>query len=621
MAGCGGGGSEADTEHTSVGGTPGPVESPVKKITCTSSSTSLLPAASLVGDGTIGLLSGSRDGSDGRGSSRGSSVGGPASKRVPVREVPTGIHRRAAQLVERFRGTPAAPDWEAARLSDVAYPFYRPDLNGVAYYEIEVDPGGFVVLSTGPHDFPIAHWNYTGPSLGRRLEAAAEEANQTVGRRYKLDTLSYAVEDEAGETSVFLGQPVFEITGMRMEWLEEEPRVSATTVAPRQPVESDADVDEDLEYVVEDEGPEVEPVELEPWESWPALKAGYADSYAVVHAGLRRAAAPEWDVYERHEEQGIEIDSPTRLALLQPEADVVVRGPGEDFVRVTVVDRDGLSPVVEIVPVEPVDEPVGFTVILYYPEGEPEEVRFLLTGSEQRNGLLPTGAATLGAGVLGRQSGSGSGTTTYCEAGTSMDQRRYRSYSMGDCTVAPGAVAWALLYGWADHQACLDDPRWTNRWGLYRQSGGEHPSPDANAPDNQTPGIESVLDELHDLTGVCVDGEGSTNPVEMKGSVGKYIQNRSASAVDARLGSNPLIQIQDLAEIARGSICDAGTPAVVGANTGYALAWKYYETGVGTKFYVNAGGDGTADGWIPAGSTTYCGILCPTPRACSRLVS
>ena len=58
--------------------------------------------------------------------------------RVKRDEVPLEIRRRAARQLELIRGTPMAPGADAAQLGEEACPVYRPDVKGVAYWEIEI---------------------------------------------------------------------------------------------------------------------------------------------------------------------------------------------------------------------------------------------------------------------------------------------------------------------------------------------------------------------------------------------------------------------------------------------------------------------------------------------------
>src|SRR5947207_3114985 len=96
--------------------------------------------------------------------------------RVKRDEVPLEIRRRAARHLEAIRGTEMARGGANAQLGEEACPVYRPDVKGVAYWEVEIagvrsvsrhnrngGPGraksGFMILSAGPHDVPVPHWS------------------------------------------------------------------------------------------------------------------------------------------------------------------------------------------------------------------------------------------------------------------------------------------------------------------------------------------------------------------------------------------------------------------------------------------------------------------------------
>ena len=92
---------------------------------------------------------------------------------------------RAAQLLEDVRNEEnSAPGWARAQLSDEITPIYRPDLPELghkpAYYEIPVKPSGFIIVSTGDHDFPIPHWNFTGQSPVQYLTEKAEKSQNSI---------------------------------------------------------------------------------------------------------------------------------------------------------------------------------------------------------------------------------------------------------------------------------------------------------------------------------------------------------------------------------------------------------------------------------------------------------
>ena len=58
--------------------------------------------------------------------------------RVKLEQVPLEIRRRAARHLEAIRGTEMAKGGDSAQFGPEACPVYRPDVKGVAYWELEV---------------------------------------------------------------------------------------------------------------------------------------------------------------------------------------------------------------------------------------------------------------------------------------------------------------------------------------------------------------------------------------------------------------------------------------------------------------------------------------------------
>ncbi len=79
---------------------------------------------------------------------------------VPLAEVPLEFRRLAAQHLESLRDTEAMAGLRHARLGPVAVPVYRPDVQGVAYYEFHVvAPGGRVLWTRGFAAEAEARWS------------------------------------------------------------------------------------------------------------------------------------------------------------------------------------------------------------------------------------------------------------------------------------------------------------------------------------------------------------------------------------------------------------------------------------------------------------------------------
>ena len=535
---------------------------------------------------------------------------------IPLEDVPLPVHRRAAQLIERVRGTDTAPGWENARLSGVAYPLFRPDLDGIAFYEFDVEPAGFVVLATDEHDYPIPHWSYLGRSNARTLTDLAREASGTADRIYRLGPLSYAAEEREPEGDpervASIGPTLFRILNPDPTVLEQEPEPSSHFVAPEEPVADDAEFDDDTEFVTQRSGPEPRPIEIEPWESWAELKAGYARSYAVGLADLRRNARREWAFYRRRRETGILLDSPYELILLYPDASVELEANRDldGLVRTERVSRKGLPDVLRIEPLQEPAQELRFVVRIEYPNGRDEEVPFRLPGASQRIQLVTDG----GFGVSGARS---TAETLDCRANRADDQRLYEPISAGDddCQTAR-ATALALLVGWADHRACVKDATWRGRWALYREGGNGAPATDVGAPRTPTSGVDSTMTELHEMTGGC-----DPPALKFRSGMSKYFDRQETGAAFWDLGWTK-ISSKKLVATAKTVICDEGAPVVIKApavSNQWALAWKYSTQTGSPQFLVNQGSGshrGPA-GWIAA-DTEYCGILCPNCSDCEK---
>lgn len=97
-------------------------------------------------------------------------LGGGSESVVPGQGAPPVLPKALYAYAERhlriaFRQG-LASEWENARLERIR-PILRPDIEGAAYYEVQVVgandvPMGFIMLSTGRHDYPIVQWNTRG---------------------------------------------------------------------------------------------------------------------------------------------------------------------------------------------------------------------------------------------------------------------------------------------------------------------------------------------------------------------------------------------------------------------------------------------------------------------------
>lgn len=269
--------------------------------------------------------------------------------RVKIQEVPLSLRRRAANHLESIRGTPMAPGADAARLGDMACPVYRPDLQDIAYWEIEIkgirqtrargheghSSGlGFVLVSTGAHDVPIPHWSVEAEPPSYGLEGSVGKGK--LARMVKIDTLAYAAEDQAGNYLGHLGQFPPRIEGKTIS-AQGAPTMGDVLAAPGARSENDRTPGE-LKMVRNERASHG--VKLSAWKEWREAKAGFAETFRPHIDALRRRAQANWELEHLFEKYGEGIHEGQRLtvALLQPGTASLV-GEGQKFVKLTTLQR------------------------------------------------------------------------------------------------------------------------------------------------------------------------------------------------------------------------------------------------------------------------------------------
>ena len=558
--------------------------------------------------------------------------------------VPQSIYRRAAQHLEDMRGSPLAPGWAQAQLGQVRT-LFRPDVSGPAYYEFLVQtpigqgiqstsamtPAGFIILSAGEHDFPIAHWNFTGESPTQELERLAQASGKRAFKFFKLDALGYAAEDALGNQVATSGTPLLKVTGMATSWLTQPVTLTTSTWTPLQPAAEDGPGGQ-ITGALSTTGPFSSALQLNAWESWGALKQGYAASYSVLAESLRRQASEDWRVEALVQTNGVVLRKGEvyLMPLLEAGAVVSMTGDGLAHVLTEMVTRTGLLPALRFTALDSTPG-VGYplTVTLGYSAMPTETVRILIY--DQYTVLMPivmngsSGAAALNVPHTARpQAVQDWGAWNYFWAGSHGDQRLYSQISAhtgpnpSSCPSGCGGTAWAMLFGWADHQAALGNPAWAGRNGIYRVSGGY--GADADAPLYMDTGVQNMTWEIHNRIGTwCAFGSGPTFPWDMGGAAG-YLAGRSYTRLFTHYNVFGIHEDR-LREYARDSIIYRHTPAIIGTGwlnhypLAYGYAWRsrtvscaWYEFWCSTKteynrsFYVNQGWGGGGNGWIPAGT-------------------
>jgi hypothetical protein len=545
----------------------------------------------------------------------------------PLAQVPLDMYRRAAQLVEDMRGSEMALGWENAKLKDIVVPFYRPDIEGVAYYEFQVEPTGFIILSATDKDFPIPHWSYSDEPISSQLLREAQKQGKSVSKFYKLDSLSYAVEDSNGELAGSIGDMPSNIKGMDPTWLKiESARANEATMQVLEGVTDDniKDIQRDVNIA----GQEKSPVEFSGWSSWKDLKAGYIESYSVFLQAMSRDAAKDWDTEAKAKKsgEGLVPGDKYDLVLLYPDAKYEISGDGKEFASINLKDRNGLPSIIEIVASSaPPKGQAELDINLAYPsENLQEDLKFVILDPNKvsLNQTMPDLTTNASSDVVKIQSDWGPWHffwTGLRDDQTHNYQRLYSQFTIGSCSSGCGATAWAMLFGWADHQATIGNPIWQRHRGIYRQNGGY--ATDDDAPRNMDDGIRNIIREIRGYIGTaCVLGNAPTYPSNMF-DARHYLERRDGSGM--RYLWFP-VSLGSISTRAKESIVQRRAPVIIGTGflSHYPLAygyawqsrivgwWLWEHTEYNQWFYVNQGWGGSSNGWV-SDSTWFAGEILP----------
>lgn len=335
--------------------------------------------------------------------------------RIPLGSVPLGVRRRAAQRLETLRSSTLGSEAATVRLGAEACPIYRPDVEGIAYYEIELHAGslapvqlltpraealrlfdreeqissgaprppqigpglGFMIACVGAHDFPIPHWSLQGEPPSRILERLAGGQKGRIARVFKLDALSYVGEDDKGERVAALGDLPRVLAGLPHDLRRQRQGISSLTARPP----SDSTEEHPTgEHRVERTGPEPPKLENIEVRSWQELKARYADAFGPFLDDLRRRAGEAWQIDNLAAEfgEGIVVGETYTVALLDDRAKIDAHGEALGSVEIRVRQR-AQGAAVEIRAIQlPASPRADLDLTITYAGGERETLRFFV---------------------------------------------------------------------------------------------------------------------------------------------------------------------------------------------------------------------------------------------------
>lgn len=352
--------------------------------------------------------------------------------RIPITDVPLQVRRVAAQHLESLRGTEMMTGAEDAHLETYAVPIYRPDIDGIAYYEFTVVGGGqgrplltrgyipvseaaprktrrklsteeeatarstggrvigFIVASNGRHDFPVAHWSLDRlpPSqqiaTDPRTDCAPDEGRAAgAARLYRLDALAYAAENAGGELVGQSGQLPGLLSGLPHSLDRFAGQIEFASARPLSAGRDDSDA-QHARHEVERSAHEPPALKRSDEGGWKAFKERYADAFGPFLDHLRSRAARTWELDDliRKSGEGILAGTSHRVALLG-EAAVELEGEGARYV-VPTIDENPSGPPSLVLHVRPVSlqQEVDLDVVVRYRSGEHERLRFFVVSTD-----------------------------------------------------------------------------------------------------------------------------------------------------------------------------------------------------------------------------------------------
>lgn len=325
-----------------------------------------------------------------------------------VRDIPIAFRRRAAQHLESIRGMEMGYGSQTARFGERVTVFYRPDIQGPAYYEFEVvgtgrpsanqgrypqkpventQARGFIVLSANKHDFPITHWSLDRKPVSQYLLDQAADKGQEIAKFYKLDTLSYAAVDGAGALVSHDGQLPPLVDGLPKNLSDYADDISSANAGPSEIIPGDSDIDPD-KYTVTRKGEQSKhQIRFHAEGAWEGLISNYYSSFAPLLEDLERRASEAWKLEALITEfgQGIMAGESLRIALLGRTKSISLSGEGRSYLVMDEVSVSAQEPEALILNVPEkhhfdVETEVDLTIT--YETGEIEKLSFFLVSKD-----------------------------------------------------------------------------------------------------------------------------------------------------------------------------------------------------------------------------------------------
>lgn len=311
--------------------------------------------------------------------------------KIKQQKIPIQLRRIAAMHLESIRDTEMALNTQDLYLSDMVVPIYRPDLKEPAYFEFHIlqasrknvddredlteginkinlyselglreiygtrdsilslqpkytrqfEHGvqGFIIVSSGPHDFPITHWSLESAPPSVLLEQMAAEKSSELAKVYKIDALSYVGEDERGREVASLGQKPMLIQGLEGDLSEHAGRISSFEME-RKAVRSQNDSIKVRQGRGIQRGPKPKDYQFVSAD-WERVKKNFEESFKPFMQQLEISASEVWEKERMIEAlgEGILAGEQFFIPLLEQRFAVELHGEASEFTVLRIVQR------------------------------------------------------------------------------------------------------------------------------------------------------------------------------------------------------------------------------------------------------------------------------------------
>ena len=304
--------------------------------------------------------------------------------KIKKNKVPIEIRRLAFNHLESVKDSDEGGAVIGAHIGGEVCPIYRPDIKDVAYYQFEVQSKadesiGFILVSAGEHDFPVAHWSFESLPISTILEEKAKKHGKKPAKLYKVDALSYVLEDDSGEEAARLG----DLPGL-LEGVPDNLSEFAGKISSSESVVEGGDTDDKpdkIKHKIKKHESDAPKIKIKDSGTWKNTKEQFGSSFKRHLEMHKNEAKKTWDTEKliRKFGEGMFVGIPFLVPLLENGYGINVTGEAKAFVGVEIIKRSGCPDVARIICEDPdLGREANFSLKIKYDNNENEKLDFFI---------------------------------------------------------------------------------------------------------------------------------------------------------------------------------------------------------------------------------------------------